>query len=79
MKKIKLLASALLFTLVGSLAIGVSQAATLSFVSPSETLTKDCPVQIDVMINTEGKEVNSLDFVLVQNDSFVLNDIISNE
>ncbi len=75
MNKIKLLANTMLLALVGSVVIGTTQAATLSFVSPTETLTKDCPVQIDVMINTEGQEVNSADFVLVQNDSFVLNEI----
>lgn len=75
MKKIKLLANGMLLTLVSSIAFGVTQAATLSFVSPTETLTKDCPAQIDVMINTEGEEVNSADFVLVTNDTFVLNEI----
>lgn len=76
MKTTKVLASALVL-LMGTSAL--AQAGSLSFVSESESLTKDCPVKIDVMIDTEGEDVNSVDFALLKNDSFVLNEVDSTD
>jgi len=68
-----------LLVLASGLILGSANASTLSFSNESETLTKDCPTTIDVMVDTEWQEINSLDFVLLPNDSFVLNEIKTNE
>jgi len=68
-----------LLALTGGLVLGQANASTLSFASTAETLTKDCPTTIDVMIDTEWEEINSLDFVLLPNDSYTLNEIKTDE
>jgi hypothetical protein len=78
MKNTKIIGLGLL-ALASGLVLGTAHASTLSFVSQVETLTKDCPTTVDVMIDTEGQEINSLDFVLLENDSFVLNQIKTDE
>lgn len=78
MKTNKILGLGLLAA-ASALVLGSAQASTLTFTSEAETLTKDCPTTIDVMIDTEGEEINSLDFVLLTNDSFVLNDVKTDE
>lgn len=51
-----------------------SSAATLSFVAPSDTLVEGCPTPIDIMVDTQDAEANSVDLVLnLHNDQFAYN------
>jgi len=68
---------------IGILTIGIglsyyTNAATLSF-SGADTLIKNCPSQIDIMIDTQQEEINSAGVNFFANDSYILNKVETNE
>jgi len=75
MKKNKLLAGFMVLTMMGIIGFQAVSAGTLSFATESDTVVKNCPVKVDIMIDTETEEVNSLDLGIVLNDTFEINDI----
>jgi len=54
-------------------------AGNLSFTSENDKLIKGCPAQIDIIIDTEWEEVNSVDLGIILNDGFTVNDFDTSE
>ncbi len=48
---------------------------TISIVPEASTITKDCPVKVDVMMDTQWDEVNSVDFAILANDTYEINEV----
>lgn len=53
--------------------VSVSMAGNLSFVSSTDTLIKNCPNTIDIMMNTEGAETTVIEAVVSLNDQYDFN------
>jgi len=63
-------------------AISISQttnAGSLSFYTETETAIKNCPMQVDILLDTEWEEVNSIDLGVILNDSFEVNEVKSDD
>jgi len=56
-----------------------TEAGSLSFSTESDTVVKNCPIQVDILIDTEWEEVNSLDLGIVLNDEFEINEVKTDE
>lgn len=55
------------------LVIGTTFAGTLSF-QTSGNIIKNCPTQIDIIIDTQDKEINTAWINIFLNDSFIINE-----
>jgi len=73
MKKTKIGAMIMALAMASAVALPIVNAGNLSFSSESDTLIKGCPVQIDLNIDTQWEEVNSVDLGIMMNDGFTFN------
>lgn len=72
MNKTKMFISTLLIAMTSILFIGTSNAASISLVQSGQAI-KDCPMQVKIMIDTEGKEINSAGINIFLSDEFIIN------
>jgi len=73
MKKTKIVMSIMLLAGILLPALNVTNAGKLYFTSDSDTLIKNCPTEVKIMIDTEGDEVNSAGVNVILNDTFTVN------